>query len=91
MWPSCYTSSPQICRLLPVPYGRRLGRLVYGEPFSERLRKRALYGSDFPINLLDVDSCNHYLLQYANTEHLSETEKDRFCCANPESFQFHPS
>jgi len=57
--------------------------------FKKKLRQRILFGSDFMINLLDVDSYNDYLRQFAEvTGSVSDEDKNLFCSSNPEDFLF---
>jgi len=69
-------------------YYGRLRTLIDESPHAEKLRSRILFGSDFPINLLDVDSYNDYLRAFGGTPHLTDGEKALFCSANPDRFLF---
>ena len=57
--------------------------------YLQRSVDRILSGSDFPINLLDVDSYNEHLQEFGGTPHLTDSDKDLFCSVNPETFLFH--
>lgn len=50
------------------------------------LLERLLFGSDFMINLLDLESYNSYLNLFKGTTQLGSSEKDRLCRVNPERF-----
>lgn len=53
------------------------------------LKDRVLFGTDFMINLRDIDSYSDYLRQFAATLNpLVSGEKDLFCSTNPERFLF---
>jgi len=49
---------------------------------------RILFGSDFTVNLLSVESYNKYLDIFSKSKYLTPEEKDCFCCSNPERFLF---
>jgi len=57
--------------------------------YLQRSVDRILSGSDFPINLLDVDSYNEYLQGFGCTPHLTDGDKNLFCSVNSERFLFH--
>lgn len=71
-------------------YYRRLKGLIESSSRPETLRSRILFGSDFPINLLDVDSYNDYLRSFAATPHLTDGDRNLFGSVNPERFLFRP-
>lgn len=47
---------------------------------------RILFGSDFMINLLDIESYNRYLQVFSGTLYFDDADKDKFCHKNPERF-----
>ncbi len=51
-------------------------------------KKRILFGTDFMIHLLWLESYNEYLHDFISTEHLNEKTKDRFASKNTEEFLF---
>lgn len=53
-----------------------------------RVKERVLFGSDFMINLMDIDSYNDYLSNFLTSGDLTSEEKHLFCSANPERFLF---
>lgn len=53
-----------------------------------KLKSRILFGSDFPINLLSIESYNRYLNTFSKSTSFNDKEKDAFCHANPERFLF---
>jgi len=55
---------------------------------NQRLLERTLFGTDFMINLLSIDSYNEYLKIYRTTKNLGDEEKERFCSTNPWNFLF---
>lgn len=63
-------------------------RNIQDPELQEKLKKRILFGSDFMINLLKIDSYCKYLEIFTNTNHLSSDEKNYFCSFNPEHFLF---
>lgn len=55
---------------------------------QKKIKERILFGSDFMINLLKIDSYCEYFNIFMNTEHFSPEEKDYFCSINPSRFLF---
>jgi hypothetical protein len=49
---------------------------------------KILYGSDFMINLLKVNSLNEYMGFFIVTDKLTDEQKNKFINANPENFLF---
>jgi predicted TIM-barrel fold metal-dependent hydrolase len=68
-------------------YYSYLEDLIRSHRHGETLKERILFGSDFMINLIWIDSYNQYLSTFFNTPHISD-EKERFCSINPERFLF---
>lgn len=60
----------------------------YGTDDRNKLYERIIYGSDFMINLLVVESYSQYMRYFAETPMFSLSEKDMFCSKNPERFLF---
>lgn len=54
----------------------------------EKIKKRILFGSDFMINLLKIDSYCKYFEIFSNTKHFTPEEKNYFCSINPQRFLF---
>lgn len=54
----------------------------------ERVKRHILFGSDFTINLLWMNSYSNYLKIYRDTPCFSDEEKDVFASVNPEHFLF---
>jgi hypothetical protein len=70
---------------------RKLIKEQKDQAFREKLKQRILFGSDFMINLLDIDSYTAYLRRYqeaGNNEPGFGDDKNLFCSANPERFLF---
>ncbi len=67
---------------------RRLWRLPAAD--AEKLRSRILFGTDFAVNLMWIDSYNGYLGLFSRTAALTPEEKHAFCSTNPERFLFRP-
>jgi len=53
-----------------------------------KVKKKMLFGSDFMINLLDMDSYNDYLGRFIKTADIIDDDKILFCSSNPERFLF---
>jgi hypothetical protein len=79
------------CRATSLKYYRELRKLYDGSTpdFQDRLLKRVMFGSDFSINLFDIDSYNAYVALFDKDEAFKSAEKHRFCCLNPQEFLFH--
>lgn len=54
----------------------------------DEVNNKIMYGSDFMINLLKVNSLNEYMEYFINTDKLSNEQKNKFINANPENFLF---
>lgn len=54
----------------------------------KKLMKRILFGSDFTINLMAIESYNKYLEIFSHSGSFSPTEKNDFCSTNPKQFLF---
>lgn len=54
---------------------------------KDKIRSRILFGTDFMINLLSIDSYNEYLIKFSSCGFTDEL-KDRFGRVNPEQFLF---
>jgi hypothetical protein len=52
------------------------------------LMKRIIFGSDFMINLMKIDSYAKYMQYFAETDAFTVSEKDMFCCNNAETFLY---
>lgn len=78
------------CRAVNDGYYKALKKLIdQSEPeVKERLKNRIMFGTDFSINLLAIESYNAYYRVFDDTRAFDKTEKSRFCSANPESFLF---
>ncbi len=78
------------CRALNHRYYASLKKLIADSPIQlqDKLSKRILFGSDFAVSLMSVESYNHYLAIFSMGSSFTDTEKDRFCGSNPESFLF---
>lgn len=72
-------------------YYRLLRRVIDGlsdQTHKQKLQHRILFGTDFPVNLMSIDSYNAYLDIFSRTEYLTAQEKHLFCSENPERFLF---
>jgi hypothetical protein len=54
----------------------------------DKLTGRILFGSDFAVNLMWIESYNRYIDIFSRTEALTPAEKLAICSANPERFLF---
>jgi len=78
------------CRATSEKYYRELRRLLDRLPRAdaEKLKSRILFGTDFAVNLMWVDSYNRYVGLFSETQVLTSEEKRAFCSQNPEQFLF---
>ncbi|MCK4824656.1 amidohydrolase family protein, partial [bacterium] len=78
------------CRALNDDYYVALRDLINqsSNQLKTRLKKRILFGSDFTINLMSIESYNGYLEIFSRIDSFDPAEKDGFCNANPEQFLF---
>ncbi|MBW1862834.1 MAG: amidohydrolase family protein, partial [Deltaproteobacteria bacterium] len=58
---------------------------INAENFSDEQRSRILFGTDFMINLLWIDSLKDYLEEFFKSD---LPEKNSYCSTNPEKFLF---
>lgn len=81
------------CRALGHTYYESLKKLVAGSPpeLRRKLYEHILFGSDFSVSLVSVESYNQYLSIFSSDSSFDDAEKDRFCSSNPESFLFSKS
>lgn len=71
-------------------YYRSLRKLIDKLDGEEKtkLKNRILFGSDYTINLMSIESYNKYLDIYSQSTSLTSEEKEIFCSANPGRFLF---
>ncbi len=50
--------------------------------------QRILFGSDFMMSLLKIESYSKYLSYFSETPHLDDAAKNAFCSLNPKNFLF---
>jgi hypothetical protein len=78
------------CRGFGDHYYRSLRKMInQAHPqLKMRMTERILFGSDFSINLLWMNSYSSYFKIFRDTPYFSQQEKDIFCSQNPEKFLF---
>lgn len=78
------------CRALDNRYYSSLKKLIANSPMQikEKLSKRILFGSDFAVSLMSIESYNRYLGIFSLCSSFTDSKKDMFCSSNPESFLF---
>lgn len=70
-------------------YYNDLKKLIDRQSDKDRLKQRILFGSDFMINLLDIDSYNQYINGFVDKENpITTDDRALFCSTNPERFLF---
>ena len=81
------------CQVVDDEYFVALAKALRRLPSPERkkLSERILFGSDFAVNLLGIESYSKCLTLYSKTKALTEGEKHAFCCLNPGRFLFPPA
>lgn len=79
------------CRATSEVYYHRLKALFDSLPLMDLqvLQPRILFGSDFAVNLMWIESYNKYLDLFSHTPSLTPQEKNLFCSTNPARFLFH--
>jgi len=58
------------------------------EEMRKKVYEKILFGSDFMMNLLKIESYSKYLSQFSTTQFFSSEEKERFASINPQRFLF---
>jgi len=78
------------CRATNEEYYRRLRDILdeYSGSEREKLTSRILFGTDFSVNLMGVDSYSGFINLFSETKHLTDEEKIAFCSDNPARFLF---
>ena len=78
------------CQATTEAYYKGLKALLEGldAKAREKLERRILFGSDFAINLMWIESYNHYVALFSQTPSVTLAQKLAFCSANPERFLF---
>ena len=78
------------CRAFTDAYYQGLRTLLdrLPTPDAEKLTSRILFGSDFAVNLMWIESYNRYLSLFSQTTVLTQAEKHAFCSVNPKRFLF---
>jgi len=78
------------CRATNVKYYQKLRNEInkLSDEQKEKIMSRILFGSDFTVNLMSIESYNHYLNVFSSNGHFSQEEKKSFCSINPEEFLF---
>lgn len=66
-------------------YYQALAYILDKHPHVE---ERLLFGTDFSINLTNIDNYQDYITKFLNTRHLTEEQKLKMCSKNPEQFLF---
>ena len=66
---------------------KRLIESSSGE-LKAKLKRRIVFGSDFTINLMSIESYNRYLDIFSKNTSFDDEEKNSFCYTNPERFLF---
>lgn len=84
-FPNVYTDFS--CNAFDDDYYEELNKLVTRSKNREKLKQRVLFGTDFMINLMWIESYNKYLELFSKTGHLSGN-KEQFCSINPREFLF---
>jgi len=81
------------CQVVDDEYFVALAKALRRLPSPERkkLSERILFGSDFAVNLLGIESYSKCLTLYSKTKALTGDEKHAFCCLNPGRFLFPPA
>ncbi len=60
------------------------------EESLQKIKKRLMFGSDFSVNLINIDSYSDFIDIFSKTDKLHSEEKHKFCSTNPATFLFEP-
>jgi hypothetical protein len=60
----------------------------YSTDDRTRLMDRIIFGSDFMINLMQIDTYGSYMEYFARTNEFTAEDKEKLCSINPERFLF---
>jgi len=89
------TSHPNVyvdisCRATNARYYRKLKRVLHRLPAenAQKLRERVLFGTDFSIHLMWIESYSRFVRLLSETTQLTEEEKTLLGSTNPERFLF---
>lgn len=76
-------------RALKEKYYKELIKYINKKPttLGNKLKSRILFGSDFPINLMSIDSYEEYVGVFSESSSIHDL-KEQFCSVNPERFLF---
>ena len=58
------------------------------EESLQKIKKRLMFGSDFSVNLINIDSYSDFIDIFSKTDKLHSEEKNKFCSNNPATFLF---
>jgi hypothetical protein len=60
----------------------------YSNDDRTRIMERIIFGSDFMISLMEIESYSKYMKYFAGTKEFTAGEKEKLCSINPERFLF---
>ena len=49
---------------------------------------KILFGTDFSVNLISIDSYNEYFKIFSNSDYIDRDKRENYCSLNPEKFLF---
>ena len=77
------------CRAFNEKYYRALRKFIdqHSEEEREKLKNRIMFGTDFPVDLPNIDSYNQYIGLLSDSASIAEY-RNLLCSVNPERFLF---
>jgi hypothetical protein len=87
-YPNVYTDISY--RGVDIKYYDELRKYLDGFENSkrEKIMDKIIFGSDFMINLMAIDSYEPYMNYFSQTKAFSINEKEKFCSINPEKYLY---
>ncbi len=78
------------CRATSDKYYKSLRKFMDSLPQKSRdkLADRILFGTDFAVSLISIDSYNEYLGIFSSSSSITKTDKVKYCAQNPQKFLF---
>lgn len=69
---------------------KTINKLCKSEEENGKVKSKILFGTDFSVNLFEINSYQDYIKFFANTDKFTKN-KNSFCCKNPQEFLFLPN
>lgn len=69
---------------------KMINKLCKSEEEKGKVKSKILFGTDFSVNLFEINSYQDYIKYFGNTGKFTK-DKNSFCCKNPQEFLFSPN